>query len=142
MTFITSSTLSGTKKLGIDIADPFVALLIHGGYLYFDVSNRVCGATAILAAPSSANDSLLQFSDGDCIGPSASAHLIAELEGRFASITIPFMLASGALRYAWLLPGESFGSEINNKYGGFLYEFDAHAQFKCRFFPILGAVEH
>jgi len=134
-------TLAGTKKLGIDLHDPFVALVIHGGYMYFDVNNQVCGATSILAAPESPNDSLLQFSDGDCIDMDGSSHLIKKLDSRFAAITIPFMLAKGAVRYAWMLPGESFGSNIQNKYGGFLYEFDHKAEFRCRFFPILGAVE-
>lgn len=81
-------TLAGTKKLGIDLHDPFVALVIHGGYMYFDVNNQVCGATSILAAPESPNDSLLQFSDGDCIDMDGSSYVhyrtvnsVAEGEG-------------------------------------------------------------
>jgi len=142
MDMVRLGTLSGTKKLGIDVNDPFVALVIHGGYMYFDVANKVCGATAILTAPSTTNDvddSLLQFRDGECIDVDESAHLVKELCHRFATITIPFMLSNGALRYAWLLPGENFGTHIKNNYGGFLYEFDAQSEYRCRFFPILGA---
>jgi hypothetical protein len=41
------ATKSGAKSLGIDVTDPFVALVLHGGFLYFDVKNQLVGATAI-----------------------------------------------------------------------------------------------
>jgi hypothetical protein len=85
---------------------------------------------------------LLQFSEGSCLDAEASEEAIHFLTLRFASVSLPFMIQKGALRYAWLLPGElgkTFGATVSNKYGGFLYEFDS--QPKCRFFPILGACD-
>eukprot|EP00729_Bicosta_minor_P021622 gene21622-33805_t len=134
---LTLLTRAGNARLGLDTTDPFVALIIHGGYLYFDGNKQVCGATAIVDRGES--DALLQFNEGISLTAVESEAVVLEFQHRFADCTLPFMTSKGGWRYAWVLPGEQVTARHMNRYGGFLYEFAPATNLNCRFFPVLSA---
>ena len=55
----------------------------------------------------------------------------------FHEITLPFMLEAGATHYAWVPPGETFGSGVQNVGGGFCYLFSDDSGHKDRIFPLV-----
>jgi hypothetical protein len=116
-----------------------VALVIHGGFVYFNSRKQVIGATAIVAQGE--GNALIQFNEGKYIDGITSKNAVDMFETRFAEVTLPFMTAKGAVRYAWILPGEQISPEFENKMGGFLYQFNEDAEYECRFFPILSGID-
>lgn len=77
---LTLLTRAGNARLGLDTTDPFVALIIHGGYLYFDGNKQVCGATAIVDRGES--DALLQFNEGISLTAVESGAVVLEFQHR------------------------------------------------------------
>mmetsp|Transcript_28246 Transcript_28246/g.84504 ORF Transcript_28246/g.84504 Transcript_28246/m.84504 type:complete len:540 (+) Transcript_28246:1106-2725(+) len=118
-------------------ASPALSVLVHGGYLYFDMNQNFVAATAVQKAPAK---SLLHFGKRTELTDEQSARMKAELGDRFRSCTLPHIMAKGCTGYAFVLPGETFGSAVENRYGGFAYCFRKNAPFKDRIFPIVSAI--
>jgi len=110
-----------TKTNGIDWADPDIAFLTVGGYVYFSNKNLVCGVNTIIPSKSG-----LQFSRPKKWNHDYTHFL--QKDGRFQSITIKALNDCGAWYFAWIRPDEPLKDSFNVEQklcpnGGFVYLF-------------------
>jgi len=111
------------RLTGINPADPDLAFLMVGGYVYFNKEIKVCGVNTILPSI----DNGLVFSK-----PKKWNHDFTKFlakEGRFQPITIKALYDCGARHYCWIRPDEPLvdldwgTSEKLCPNGGFVYLF-------------------
>jgi hypothetical protein len=135
---ISLTSARGLRRLNINIDDVMTSFVMGGGFLYFDINRRVCGATANANTHDFRKlSATLQFGNACILSDVDSAKVLKILEYRMARVTKSFIMSKGAWRYAFVRPGETFGDLFKNPFGGFLYEFDETENSQCRFYPIL-----
>lgn len=80
---------------------------------------------------------ILQFGPGVLLGSEASTKMEADLAKFWQPTTLDFQVSKGATHYAWVLPGETYGTNVMNMYGGFAYKFNPQFKVANRIFPVL-----
>merc|ERR1712216_890918 len=81
--------------------DPLRALLIYGGFVYFDEELRVVQMNAFL--PGGQGDLFLMFDLPRC----CPAGLSQRLRKRWAEARLPEVLRAGGILRAWVMPEEA-----------------------------------
>ena len=100
---------------GLNPRDPRHCVLSLGGFAYLDAAHRCVCINGLTP-----DGTGLAFSDGHAL---ARAPLPAPVQGRLRPVVAPELVALGALRAAWLCPGEDLpGMLVHNMFGGFLFQ--------------------
>jgi hypothetical protein len=90
------------------------AFLLHGGFLYFDETDKLVASCVLKPGEG------LQFGSPQPWPQECTA----ALKGRWGKVAVPALLDKGAVLFAWLNPGEQLaGSSLRNPHGGFAYLF-------------------
>ena len=137
---------AGVDLEGLDLSDPFVSLLLCGGFLYLDEMYDVVAVNAFyfnevdeskkgiksvinLGAPTSLDDACIKH--------------LQKLE-RFQPVTVPWLKHLGYTQFAWICPSEVLGegeyhSVLFPVSGGFAYTYrnEDNPERKSCFVPVV-----
>ena len=111
-----------------DFDNPEVCFLLHGGFVYFDISSQIVGVHALKpyfnASPRGVTPALrggmLQFGAPRRLAPACSAEIARRR--RWQPVTMRHLRAAGARFFVWLIPGERIaGCAIGDKLGSFAF---------------------
>lgn len=80
---------------------------------------------------------MIHFGPCTILNTGAARKMRARHQPHLHEVTLPFMLDAGATHYAWVPPGETFGSGVQNVQGGFCYLFSPDSDHKDRIFPLI-----
>ena len=129
------TALLSEKQKSIESADPDVALLWAGGFVFYDRSMNCLGSISVGLQESqycvefNSRPETLHEDDVQCL-------LYA---GRWAPVTINALKQAGALYFAYILPNEQLATRKFPAYGSFAYLFRQPQHFpdpRDRFFII------
>ena len=118
-------------RAGLDpqgaLARPEVALLLNGGWVYFDVDERLTCANAMCDDDDKSwgqDVGQVQFGEGRHLAPAAVALL--EKRGAWRRVHPDTPLHNGgARRFAWLGPGESVATHVvGGRFGSFAFHLN------------------
>jgi len=102
------------------------SFISFGGFVYFDADGKFLQLNALDPGDG------LYFSGPFPLPPAVKADLKAE--GRFQPVSAEPIRDTGALNFAWMIPGEDFkGSVLHNDDGAFAYDYggDGGTQHRC-----------
>jgi len=110
-------TLDGQEAL--DFTDPFVCLLMFGGFLYFNNVYDIVAINSVCFDEVKDNTSALY------LGASAPLPLMSvdplHQANRWKAVTLPRLRKMGYTHFAWICPSEFLGDSIFTRSGGFAY---------------------
>jgi len=124
-------------RVSVMNASPACSFLMNGGFVYFDLKQEIVGITCVRAVPT---NNLLHFGACTELTDEEAYIMDVKMSERFQVCTLPFMAEKGCTEYAFVCPGETFGSNVPNYSGGFAYRFKKGSKFRDRIFPIIAAV--
>ena len=111
-----------------DFDNPEVCFLLHGGFVYFDMSSQIVGVHAVMpyfnasarAVTPALRGGMLQFGAPRRLAPACSAEIARRR--RWQPVTMRHLRAAGARFFVWLVPGERIaGCAIGDKLGSFAF---------------------
>lgn len=112
-------------------------LLTVGGFAHFDVDEHLLGINAATLTRPQGQPALLQFASPLELSRPEAADLPAS---RWAPVTVAYMQARGARRFAFITPAEKLAGRRLSASGGFVYELypsQAHdRRLRYVFFPV------
>ena len=116
--------LSRVRKVDgmkLDMDDPFVNLLLVGGFLYFNHTYDICAINSVSfrEARSATTTAALYLGASSPLPRMAVAPL--EEAQRWKSVTARRLLDLGFTHFSWVCPSEFIGDSIFTRSGGFAY---------------------
>jgi hypothetical protein len=110
--------LEGATSMNKDV----ITFFRNGGFVYFDLNFDVVGVNMI-QDPGIPCKHMIHFGPGTVLDPRAAAKMRARHTQHYHEVTLSFMREKGATHFAWIPPGDTFGSSVHNTLGGFAYLF-------------------
>ena len=126
------SMMKSLEALKLDMSDPFVALIMYGGFLYFDHTYEIVAVNSLSVDEVPESTSALYLGAESDLPPMAIGPL-EELQ-RWLPVTSDRLRKYGYTHFAWICPSEFVGDSIFTISGGFAYlHKDPN---KSKFFPV------
>ena len=122
----------------LDTSDPFVSLLICGGFLYLNDTYDVVAVNSFFFGEvdyEMKDKSVLCFGR-DSPMPESSLEVLSE-GGRLQAVTVAWLNKLGFQQCAWVCPSEVLGDDVFPPHGGFAYMNNQPA--KSCFVPVVRA---